>query len=325
MKIKIEELKKMCLEILTKKGLSDKDAQVIFQEYLNSELSGRTCHGFQAFPKFGAKLVDLKGEAQVIKEGDNFLYIDGKKNLGQIVCNNYVPKLIKKAKKHNIAMMGIYNMHSYLKPGTYARMAAENDIVGFVFNYGGWKRIAPYGSIDPFFGTNPIAIGIPGEKFPIVVDMATSKTAMMKVRLAAKLNQKLPEVVAIDKDGKPTTDPNEAIDGAMLPFGSYKGSALALVIELLTKTMFKIDVSDKTKANRGYLFIFFDPKTFTNLDEFKKDVSKLADEIKHSRKAEGVEEIFVPGEKSEMTRRKNSKKDYLDLEEKIISDIKELL
>jgi len=325
MKIKIQEIKKMCIEILTKKGLSKNDAQAIFQEYLDSELSGRSCHGFQVFPKFGTKLVDVEKPAEVIKEGDNFLYIDGKRNLGQIVCNQYIPKLIKKVKDKNIAMMGIYNMHSYLKPGTYARMAAENDIVAFVFNYGGRKKIAPHGSIDPFFGTNPIAIGLPGEKFPIVVDMATSKIAMMKVKLAAKLDQKLSKGVAIDKNGKPTIDPNEAMEGALLPFGSYKGSALALVVELLTKTMFKIDINDKTKANRGYLFIFFDPKTFTNLGEFKKDVSKLVNEIKGSRKAKGIDEIFVPGEKSEMTKKENIKKDYLDLEEKIINDIKDLL
>jgi LDH2 family malate/lactate/ureidoglycolate dehydrogenase len=325
MKIKVEEIKKICLEILTEKGLKEEDALAVFQEYLDSELSGKTCHGFQAFPKFGAKLIDSEGEAEIIKEGNNFLYINGKKNLGQIVCNQYVPKLIDKAEKGNIAMMGISNMHSYLKPGTYARMIAENNLVGFVFNYGGWERIAPYGSINPFFGTNPIAIGVPGDKFPIVVDMATSSIAMMKVRMASKLNQKIPEGVAIDKNGQNTTDPNEAMDGALLPFGGYKGSALALMVELLTKTMFKVDIHDETKANRGFLFIAFDPASFIDPEEFKKDVSVLASKIKTSRKAEGIEEIFVPGEKSETVRQKNLKNEYLDLEEKIINDIKALL
>lgn len=158
-----------------KKGLSEKNALDVFNEYLDSELSEHKGHGFQAFAEFGAKLTDFEGKAKIIKEEDNLLYIDGRKNLGQIVCNKYVPKLIQKAKNKNIAIMGIYNMYSYLRTGTYARMAAENNIIGFVFNYGGWPRIAPTGSIDPFFGTNPIAIGIPGEKFPIVIDMATSK------------------------------------------------------------------------------------------------------------------------------------------------------
>ena len=325
MKIKIQELKKLCLAILTNKGLSKKDAEAIFNEYLDGELRGRTCHGFQAFPKFGAKLVDFTKKPKVLKEKNNLLYIDGQKNLGQIVCNKYMPKLIAKAKKTNIAMMGIYNMHSYLKPGTYARMAAENNLVAFIFNYGGRHRICPAGSIDPIFGTNPIAIGIPGQDFPIILDMATSKFALMKVRMADKLGQKLPANFAIDKHGLSTRNPEKAMDGAVLPFGDYKGSGLALVVEVLTKTMFDVKISDKTKANRGYLFICINPAVFQSTNKFKADVSKLVKKIKRSRKAKGVKEIFVPGERSEKIKMENIKKDYLDLPKKVIDDIKELM
>lgn len=192
MKIKIDELKKICIKILTQKGLSKKDVFSVFNEYLEGQLHGRECHGFQAFPEFAVKLINFDGKPKIICEEDNLLFIDGKKNLGQIVCNEFVPKLIKKAKKKHIAMMGIYNMHSYLMPGTYARLAAENNVVGFIFNYGGWPRLAPTGSIDPFWGTNPIAIGIPSKDFPIVIDMATSDYNMMKIRLAIKLGQKIP-------------------------------------------------------------------------------------------------------------------------------------
>ena len=325
MQIKIKELKKLCLSILIKKGLDKKNALDVFNEYLDSEISGHKGHGFQAFAEFGAKLTDFEGEAKIIKEEDNFLHIDGKKNLGQIVCNKYVPKLIQKAKNKNIAIMGIKNMYSYLRPGIYARMAAKNDIVGFVFNYGGWPRIAPAGSIDPFFGTNPIAIGIPGKKFPMVTDMATSKKALMAVRLAKKIGKNIPEGIAINKDGKPTINPDEALNGALLPFGNYKGSALAFAVEILTKTMFNVDIHDEKKAGRGYLFIFFNPAVFTNINKFKSNISKMISEIKNLRKAEGVSEIFIPGEKSEKERIKNSKKEYLEINKKIIKEIKKLI
>ena len=325
MKIKIKELEKICLSILMKKGLSRRDALAVYGEYLDSELSGHKGHGFQAFVEFGAKLIYSEGKARIIKENDNLLYIDGKRNLGQIVCSEYVPKLIKKAKKKNIAIMGIKNMHSYLRPGTHAKLAAENDIVGFVFNYGGRPRIAPAGSIDPFFATNPIAIGIPGKKYPIVVDMATSKKSLMAVRLAKKIGKKIPKGLAIDSRGNSTTNPDQALMGALLPFGDYKGSALALVVEILTKTMFDIDVHDEKKAGRGFLFIFFDPKSFIDIKKFKTNVSKMADEIKHLRKEKGVDEIFIPGERSEKERIKNRKKDYLDIDEKIIKEIRELV
>jgi len=325
MRIKIKEIEKLCLEILRKKGLGAKDARVILNEYLDSELRGISCHGFQSFVNFGTKLVENAGPPKIKKQGANFLYIDGNKNLGQIVCNKYVPKLIEKAKKRAIAMMGIFNMHSYLRPGTYARIAAENNLVGFVFNYGGWKRIAPYGSIDPFFGTNPIAIGVPGQKFPVVVDFATSKIALMKIRLAAKLNKKIVKDLAIDKNGNPTTDPNEAMAGALLPFGSYKGSGLALVLDLLTKTMFGIDIKEKVKANRGFLFIFLNPKMFTNVKRFKKDVTKTTEKMKKLRKAKGFNEIQIPGEREQKLYEENLKRGYIDLDKKIFKEIKNLL
>ena len=104
MKIKIEELNELCMKILKSKCLSEEEAEIIFQEYLDGELRGRECHGFQAFPKFGAKLVDPKAKEEVIKEEDNLLYINGNGRLGQLVCNKWVPKLIEKAKKAAIKL-----------------------------------------------------------------------------------------------------------------------------------------------------------------------------------------------------------------------------
>ena len=265
MKIKISELKKMCLNCLTK-SMPKEDAELVFAEFLDAELRGRDCHGFQFFSRFAAKVSsDSEGEAEIIKESDIYLYIDGKKNFGQVVCRKFVPKLVKKTKDKGMAMMGIKNMHSYRMPGTYARAIAENDLVGFIFNYGGYPRIVPKGSIDPVFGANPIAVGLPGKEFPIVIDMATSKISMMKIRLAKKLGKKIPEGVAIDKDGNPTTDPTEALDGGILPFGDYKGSALSLMVEILSKTMFDVDEKDDSKPGRGFLFMAFDPSIFQDI------------------------------------------------------------
>jgi L-2-hydroxycarboxylate dehydrogenase (NAD+) len=324
MRINIQELKDLCVSVLSQKGLSSFDAELVFNEYLDAELRGKKSHGFQSFADFAAKKAGSSGEPKIIKETGCYLHIDGQKSFGQVVCHKYVPKAISKAKENGICMMGITNMHSYQMPGTYARMAAESDIVALIFNYGGHPRIAPTGSIDPIFGTDPIAIGIPAEDMPVVVDMATSKINMMNVRMAKKLNKELPVGCCIDKDGNPTTDPEEAMDGALLPFGDYKGSALALSIEILTKTMFGIDEKDKSKPGRGFFFIFINPAVFQEIEKFKKDVTGLVDKIKNSRKAEGVEEILIPGEHSEKIKESNLKKDYIELDEKIVEEIKSL-
>ena len=114
------------------------------------------------------------------------------------------------------------------------------------------------------------------------------------------------------------------MEGALFPFGGHKGYALALVVEVLSKSLFNVDYLEKGKANRGYLLLCIDPSFFNDLPQFKTNVSELIKKIKTSRKAEGVDEIFIPGEHSERTKQENLKKGYLEVDKKIIDSIKEL-
>jgi L-2-hydroxycarboxylate dehydrogenase (NAD+) len=325
MQIKIDEIKELAIKVAMKHGLSQEDSEIVVEEYLDGELRGRECHGFSMFPKFAVKIMRAKkGDSVVEKEDDSYMMIKGNGNLGQVVCAKFIPQLIHKTKKKGIAMMGIYDMGSYMMPGTYARKIAENNLIGLFFNYGGWERIAPTGSIDPMFGTNPIAVGIPAKDDPIVVDMSTSKYAMGKVRLADRLGEKLPEGVAIDKDGNATIDPKKAMDGALLPIGEHKGYGLALVIEILSRCLLDVHRKDD-EIYRGYFFIAIDPSKFIEIGKFLDNVKKLKKRIKSSRKEKGIEEIFLPGERSERTKRENLKKGSIEIDERIIDDIKKLL
>lgn len=326
MKIKISEIEKLCTQILEKNGLSKKDSKLIVDEYVEGKLRGKECHGFSAFRKFAVRCLRSKYEKhKILRDEDCYMLVDGRGGMGQIVLNDILPSMIKKAKKKGIAMLGIFNMHSYLMPGTFARKAANEDILAIFCNYGGNPRICPFGSIDPVFATNPIAVGIPSDGSPIVVDMATSKTAMGKVRLAEKLGRRLEDGIAIDKDGSPTQDPDKAMEGALFPFGGYKGSALALTVEVLSRVMFNIPLGKNIKGKRGYFFIFIDPSKFGDLKDFKNNVSDLKEKIKDSRKAKGVEEIFVPGEQGDKIKIENLKKGYFDIDKNIIEEIKGLL
>ncbi|MBI4049223.1 MAG: Ldh family oxidoreductase [Candidatus Doudnabacteria bacterium] len=325
MRIDKKKLVDLCVKALVKRRLSTNQAKLVVDEFLDAELRGQAEHGFFTFPQFVSKLTVPQTKPKILKETNNLLYIDGQGNFGQVVCNQYVPKLISKARRHNIAIMGIVNMRSYQMPGTYARLAAQNNLVAFVFNYGGGSRVAPFGSIDPILGANPIAIGLPSKNFPVVLDMSTSKVAAMNIRLATLFGRRIPLGIAMDKSGKPTRDPRQALAGAILPFGEYKGSGLALILELLTRAMFGLNLSNKTKTKRGYVFILFNPIVFGSIEKFKKANDLLIKQIKNSRRAKGIKEIFVPGERGERLKKLNSKKDFIVLDRKIVEDIKALL
>lgn len=326
MRIKIEELKQLAENILEKKGVKEEDIPLIIEEYLDGELRERKGHDFSSFPKFCIKKLDSYGKELIIeKDEDSFMLVNGNGGLGQIVMPKLLPKIIQKAKDKGIAMLGIYNMHPYMMPGTWARKTTEHNVIAIIYNYGGTPRVAPTGSIDPIFATNPIAFGVPSTTFPIVVDMATSKYAMGKVKLSKKLGIPLPKDMAIDKNGNPTTNPDEAIEGALLPFGDYKGYAMSLMVEVLSRVMFDIQLDENTKGKRGYFMIFIDPSKFGDINKFKQNTSDLINKIKSSRKAKGTEEIFLPGERSEKIKQENLKKGFLDIDDKFIQNMKELL
>jgi len=326
MQIKIEEIKKLAVTALEKRGLSKEQAEIITEDHLDGELRGRQCHGFASFPKFCINKLKIPiPNYKIIKEQENFILVDGNESMGEIVLDDVLPKIIDKSKKNGIGMLGLYNMHSYRMPGTYARKIADQDMIGLICNYGGNPRIAPEGSIDPIFATNPIAAGFPTKNNPIVVDMATSKIAMGKVRLAKKLDKQLEEGNAIDKDGNPTINPTEAMLGAMLPFGGYKGGNMALIVEILSRCLFNIPLDQEIKGKRGFMFIIIDPSKFTTIENFKERNTELVQKIKNSRKAEGVDEIFLPGEQSERIKEENIKKGYLEIDDKIVEEIKELV
>ncbi|UCD04381.1 MAG: Ldh family oxidoreductase [Candidatus Woesearchaeota archaeon] len=231
---------------------------------------------------------------------------------------------IKKAKSKGIALVGIHNMHSYLMPGYYAKMAADKNMIGFVID-NARSRVAPYGGIEPRLGANPIGLAIPAKDIPFVLDMATAKRGMGEVRLAKKLGEELPEEMALDIKGNPTRDPNKV--NALKPAGEYKGYGLCLAIEILAGAFIRAKMGSRIKdgLDRGYLFLVIDPKIFVDVNTFKKEVSDLFEEVKSAKKAEGFDEILIPGEHAKRLMDENLKKGYLEVDDKIIKEIRSLI
>lgn len=323
MKIKIKQITKLCIDKLVELGLSQEDADIIVREFLYGELSGKKSHGFATFPSIKSKINPKSKKWIIVKEDDSHALIDAKENLGQLVGNYAVQLAIDKAKTTGISMVGMYNMHSYLMPGYYAKKAAESNMIGIVVDNAP-SKVAPFGGIDPKIGTNPIAIAIPTNNYPIVLDMATATRAAGEVRLAEKLNQQLPPNMAIDKQGNQTTNPNKV--HALTPLGGYKGFGLGLAIEILAGSMVHAKMGSQIKSglDRGFLFIVINPGVFQDESTLKTDIGKLVKEIKSCKPVDSETEVRIPGEHAYNNYQNAMNASELEIDDSIIQAIKSM-
>jgi len=144
-------------------------------------------------------------------------------------------------------------------------------------------------------GTNPIAIAVPSSRGPIVLDMGTSAYMMTELMLRERLGESLPAGVAVGPDGEPTRDPTLARQGALLPFGGYKGFGLALMVQALGVLA---GAATDTESDYGYLFIAFRPDLLGPAELFERRVTQLVERIKATPRQANVEEIRIPSERA---------------------------
>lgn len=201
-------------------------------------------------------------------------------------------------------------------------MIAQQDLIGITMARGP-ASTAPFGSLDPLFATNPIGFGYPTNDEPLIFDMTTAAITWSGLVLAKARGDRLADNIAIDKFGNVTTDPSEAMDGAMLPFdGSYKGSGLGMIVEtfagpLVGTTFCDIDLDHEY----GSMFMAIDPNLLVDVDDFKANCSKLISKIKNSRKSKGDDEIRLPGERARKSRQNAEQTGYVEIDNTIATEL----
>jgi LDH2 family malate/lactate/ureidoglycolate dehydrogenase len=182
----------------------------------------------------------------------------------------------------------------------YLKKAVGNGFIGFACVNAPAVMI-PWGGRENLFGTNPMGIGFPmDEGNSIILDMATSGIARFKITVAARRGKEIPAGMALDKEGKPTTDAKKALDGFLLPFGGYKGYGLVMTVEVLSSVLLGALQSkyiEKHASTQGGFFItVIDIRRFRDYEEYKKDILHLIDNVKSCPLAEGFTEVLIPGE-----------------------------
>jgi LDH2 family malate/lactate/ureidoglycolate dehydrogenase len=304
-----KKLVEICEAILIKLGVSEKQAFIVADSTVKADLRGVYSHGIMRFPSYIPRiekgLVNLHPKIRPIVEGHSYALIDGDNGLGQVVAVKASELAIRKAKDSGIGVILTRNTNYVGMLAYYTLKIAEENMVGLMF-VNAPPFVAPWGCKQPKLGTNPISVAAPtGKEYPFVLDMGITAGAVGKIRLAALKGERIPENWALDKHGHPTTDPKEALSGALMPLGGAKGYALGLAIEILSGVITGGSIApsmphpifDLTKPpNLGNTIIAINIETFIDIEEFFAKMDELIRDIKSCEKADGFSDVLIPGE-----------------------------
>ena len=258
--LKLDEIFDLAKKTLLANGCDDETASVLADLIMKAERDGSLSHGLFRLPAYvsGLKSGKINGRSrpEVKKISSSVIKVLGNNCLAPMIHNKGLPELIKTAKENGVAVLAINNSHHMAAMWPETEAVAEEGLVAFACT--SYKpAVAPAGAIKPLFGTNPISFAWPRPgKTPVVFDMATASMAMGEVQVAKREGHKVPLGTGLTKDGKDTTDPAEIADGGvLLPFGGYKGSGIAMIVELLAGALvgdnFSFETATKDNNDGG--------------------------------------------------------------------------
>ena len=334
--MKIKKLKSIVKKIFISHRLNKLHASICSNALINAELVGAPSHGVARLmmycKRIQKKIINPRPKIKIKKISQSISHIDANNSIGFIAADIGIKTAIKSAQKTGIGLVAIKNSGHYGLSGYYAEQAVKKNLIVLCFTNAP-PAIAPHGAKKSLFGTNPICFGAPtNSKIPFILDTSISMINRGKIRRAKKLGLKIPSGVALDKFGKPTTDPKKALEGVQLPIAGFKGSGLAWMVDILSGVFTGGNHSGKVKdpfddftgpQNIGHLFIVIKSELFVG-KKYNKRIEENIKTIKKLPKIKGVKEILYPGQ-NKYQRYKNNLKKEIKIPKNVFIEIKSLL
>ena len=329
-----KKLNQIIIKILKKNGLNTNHATICSKALINAELVGAHTHGLSRLKMYcdriQKKVINPKPKIKIKKISQSISKIDANNSIGFVAADIGIKQAIKNAKKTGIGLVGIKNSGHYGLSGYYAEQAVKKNLIVFCFTNAP-PAIAPHGAKKSLFGTNPICFGTPtSSKVPFILDTSVSVINRGKIRVAARIGKKIPEGVALDKFGKPTTDAKKALVGVQLPIAGFRGSGLAWMVDILSGVFTGGNHGGKVKdpfddfsgpQNIGHLFFVMKPNLFVG--NYSERIKENIKRIKKLPKIKGVKEILYPGQSKQRRYKKNLNK-KINITANIAEDLKKL-
>ena len=326
--LSLDEIYQLSNKTLLANGCDEENANILSDTIMRAERDGSLSHGLFRLPSYVASLkskkVNGKARPEIKKISSSVVKVLGNHAFAPMVLKVGLPELIKLAKETGVAILAINNSHHMAAMWPETEAVAEQGLVAFACT--SYKpMVAPAGAKKALFGTNPISFAWPRPgKTPVVYDMATAAMAMGEVQVAAREGHKVPIGTGLNKDGKETTDPNEITKGGvLLPFGGYKGSGIAMMVELLAGALIGETFSYETAAkdnkdggppSGGEFILAMSPEKIAGPNWYKHSNEFF-------EKMKSMDGVRLPGERRHKNRLDNGPR---NINEELVNKIKSL-
>jgi LDH2 family malate/lactate/ureidoglycolate dehydrogenase len=307
-RFKAEDLTAFCCAVLERLEVPPEDARTVADCLVGADLRGVDSHGVVRLPVYAkriqAKVVKAKPAIKVESRFAAVALVHGDNGLGPVVGSRAMDEAIRLAEHCGIGYAGVRGSNHFGSASFYVERAIQRKLIGCAISNAP-PHMAACGGRERFLGTNPLAVGIPaGKDRPLIFDASSSVVARGRIIVAAHRNLPIPEGWAIDPAGRPTTDAQAALAGAVLPFGGPKGSAISFIIDILCGVMtgaaFALHLNTlenlQAEQNLGHVFAAFRTDLFLPPDEFAARMDEILTMLKTSAPAAGVERVLAPGE-----------------------------
>jgi (2R)-3-sulfolactate dehydrogenase (NADP+) len=279
-KLPVEKLTQLAARALKKAGASRETARATAQALVAAEMEGLSGHGLSRVALYAQHLrqgrVDGKAKPRIVRKKGATCLVDAAGGLAFPACARAAGEAIKRARRYGIAFAGVTNSHHFGAAAYHLAPVAQAGLIGLAFSNSP-SAINAWGGKKAFFGTNPIAAVFPRKGAdPVVVDLSLSEVVRGKIMLYAKEGKPIPLGWAVDKDGNPTTDPKAALTGSLSAIGGVKGTALALMVEVLSVALTGAAFSFENdsyfepggKPRIGHAILAIDPDALAGADSY---------------------------------------------------------
>ena len=295
--------------LLIAHGVPEADAAIVASCLVSADLRGVDTHGLTRLPGYLDRvrrgLINASPALKPKRVTPVAAALDGQNGFGFVTGTRAMQEAIAIAREFGIGIVSVRRSTHFGMAASYVLQALDAGLIALVFSNAS-PAMPPWGARVPLLGTNPFAAGAPAGRHPsFLLDMSPAVAARGKIRRAERRGESIPLGYALDAAGRPTTDPKAALAGVVLPIGGYKGSGLAMLIDILGGVIsganFGGDVGDQYKTydrpqDVGHFFLAMKPDLFVPEDEYRARMDTLIERVHAAPIAEGSDDVLIPGD-----------------------------